>query len=245
MRGIVNKASVEGLFPVQDVDARLMELQKVKDHLFESSGAKDLSARVVALKSAIDEKNRELRRLHKDRDELETKSSALMAKVKNMKAQELSGSISHRDIFTTEAAISSLESQRSSIEDEELQVLADIDEAEAVAAQLKTELGSLELELEKLSSQNENRIAELSGELESLRVSREKMATAVDPKLMAIYDTIRNRVSTSPVARIENSVCQGCRLKMSSVEVQDVKTQLSAEFSRPPTCEQCGRILYI
>lgn len=241
----MNKASVEGLFPIQDIDARLDELQKAKDHLFESSGAKDLAGQVRALKLAIDENHKELRRLHKDRDVLDTKSNALMAKVKNMKAQELSGSISHRDISTTEVEIGNLESQRSLIEDEELQVLAKIDDSEAVAAKLKGDLELLELALAKVASENEMKIIEISDELDDLQTLRESMITNVDPLLIGIYNAIRNRVSASPVAKIENSVCQGCRLRMSSVEVQAVKTQLSADFSRPPTCEQCGRILYI
>lgn len=241
----MNKSSLEALFPIQDVDSRLDQLQKASDHLYQSSGAKELSSQLHALKADIEASRTNLRKLYKERDDLEAKSSALIEKVKKIKAQEQSGSISHRDIASTEAEISNLEAQRSSLEDQELVILTEIDQAEVIAERLKGEFDSVGADLNRRLKDNEAKLIELSGEMEKLRSEKEALKVQVDPTLIGIYESVRNRVSTSPIARIENSICQGCRLKMSSAEVQGVRLQLSADFSRPPTCEQCGRILFI
>ena len=109
----VDKSELEKLFALQDIDSKLTELKRKMSTLEESSGAKDVAAAVRARKLQLGEIDSQMQGLLRRRDELEDRSKSLIAKVKSMKAMELRGAISHRDIASTEAEISSLESQRS------------------------------------------------------------------------------------------------------------------------------------
>lgn len=241
----MNKSSLEQLASVQEVDIKLSHQRQSLEQLNETSGINAIVRQVKVLKTSLSELQTRLRSVQHERDELDEVSSRLMAKVKRMRAQEKSGAISHRDIATTEAEISHLESQRSDLEDKELEVLSEIELVEGEIASLKVSLADKEGELSGLRIIVEKSSEELSSNISELNRKRLELVEGIDPALLKIYESIHGRVGSVALAKVENSSCQGCRLKMSAVEVEGVKKVLQGEFSRPPTCEQCGRILYI
>lgn len=241
----MNKNSLEQLAKVQEVDTKLSHQRHALDQLRETSGVNAAMGDLKILKTSLSDIQTKLRSALHERDELEESSSRLMAKVKKMREQEKSGAISHRDLATTEAEIAHLESQRSDLEDRELVALADIELVEGELAALRTNLADKEAQLSGLNAIVSKSSEELRSDISVLDGQRLELVRGMDPALLTIYETIYGRVGSLALAKIENSSCQGCRLKMAAVEVEKVKKTLLEEFSRPPTCEQCGRILYI
>ncbi len=241
----MEKSELEQLFAVQEVDARLRELRHRLVNLAETSGAKSLAEDLKSLKLSHNSMRVSMESLAKRRDDLEDRSRILMGKVKNIKAKEMSGAISHRDIATTEAEISHLESQRSELEDAEFEVLSEIELLEPQMLDLESRIAERDAELSKLKEQNLDIASGLNGEIIDMDGKRSGLVGGIDAALLKIYDDIYARVASLAVAKVENGNCQGCRLKLSSVEIENVRRALSGDFSRPPTCEQCGRILYV
>lgn len=241
----VDKSELEKLFALQDIDSKLTELKRKMSTLEESSGAKDVAAAVRARKLQLGEIDSQMQGLLRRRDELEDRSKSLIAKVKSMKAMELRGAISHRDIASTEAEISSLESQRSELEDQELEVLAKIEDLEQQESDLKLQVSDEEALLARIRNKNSHVASEFGAEISEMSAQRAVYSGSVDQHLLRIYDDLHARVGSMTLAKVENGNCQGCHLRLSSAEIDGVKKALSGDFTRPPTCEQCGRILYI
>ncbi len=241
----MEKSELEQLFAVQEVDARLRELRHRLANLAETSGAKSLAEDLRLLQLSRNRMKASMESLGKRRDELEDRSRILMGKVKNIKAKEMSGAISHRDIATTEAEISHLETQRSELEDAEFEVLSEIEHLEPQLLDLESRIAERDIELSKLNGQNLDITNGVNGEITEMDGKRIAIVGGIDAALLKIYDDIYARVDSLAVAKVENGNCQGCRLKLSSVEIENVRRTLSGDFSRPPTCEQCGRILYL
>ncbi|TAN20247.1 MAG: hypothetical protein EPN30_10815 [Actinomycetota bacterium] len=241
----MNRLALEQLFKLQEVDTRLHELRTKLASLVETSGQKAVAGDVRALLQSQKVMNSKMETLVSRRDELDEHSRALMAKVKNIRAKEMSGAISHRDFASTEAEISHLEAQRAELDDAEFEVFSQIELLESQTQDLEQSLSQKNTQLSELKQMNSGVANGLNAEIASLEDRRSELLGLIDVDLEKIYEEIHARVGSMTIARVENGNCQGCRLKLSSVEIEGVKRTLAHEFSRPPTCEQCGRILFI
>lgn len=241
----MNRSDLEQLFSLQGVDERLQILRQKLAELNETSGAKALAETLKLARLNQKALSVQLQEATQLRDELEEKSKALLTKARNIQAKERSGAISHRDLVTSETEISHLEAQRSELEDQELGVLSRLEDLESEIGKIGEEISEIERVLTDRKSNNELVAAEMQSEIGSLELQRSLEVSKIPIKLLQIYDGIHSRVGSQTIARIEHSNCGGCRLKLSSVEIDKVKRELAQEFLLPPTCEQCGRILFI
>ncbi|MHB0867886.1 MAG: zinc ribbon domain-containing protein [Chloroflexota bacterium] len=82
--------------------------------------------------------------------------------------------------------------------------------------------------------------AALSAEAEQLAADRSRLASQIDPSTLRNYELIRRTRGGVAVVPIEQRSCQGCRISLSSSEVQRARTS-----PEPITCQSCGRILYL
>ena len=65
-------------------------------------------------------------------------------------------------------------------------------------------------------------------------------ADGVDAELLATYEGLRGELGGIAVARLVGSVCGGCHLGLSAVEVDRIKKQPPDALVR---CDECGRLL--
>ncbi len=71
------------------------------------------------------------------------------------------------------------------------------------------------------------------------RAKREQSAARLDAGLLTRYDNIRRTRQGRAVSKVEQGLCQWCRVILTPSELQHVRA--SAELQ---TCSNCGRILY-
>lgn len=241
----MDRSSLEDLFAVQDLDTKMRDCRLSLERLNATSGAAELQSSLRALEDERVGLAKSLEGLSQERDLLEASTSSLMAKVKKMKSQESSGAISHRDLQSAETEIVSLEGQRSELEDRELEILSKVEDTEDKLRRIEAVLLERKLQMNALRKANSGVAHEIQSQIDAWIQLRREAAEKVDPKLLKAYESIFAKLGTKAIARIENSVCEGCRMKLSALEVESVRKTLSNEFSVPPTCEQCGRILYV
>lgn len=241
----MDRSSLERLLGVQEYDEKVRGLSQVLGNLEVSSGASAANQELAALRNKSRELDAKIKMAQARRDELEERSRSLLLKSKSMRAKEVSGAISHRDLGAAELEIEHLDQQRSQLEDEELELLGELDFLEEEAGKLKAASDAKRLEAHQISESNSAKVSELDSELDALASERALAASMVDSALLGIYESIRSRVGSMTLATIVNSSCEGCRLKLSAVEIANVRKTLAGEFANPPTCEQCGRLLLI
>lgn len=71
------------------------------------------------------------------------------------------------------------------------------------------------------------------------RAKREQVAARLDAGLLTRYDNIRRTRQGRAVSKVEQGLCQWCRVILTPSQLQHVRT--GAELQ---TCSNCGRILY-
>lgn len=140
------------------------------------------------------------------------------------------------EIETTEAAIGTLEEQ-------ELAVMYEMDEAKrrfvAAEAELKANISGHEERIRTLREREKNLGEELKSAQAEVASAREPLG---EPRLK-IYDRIASRNMPAVVA-VSGGKCGGCHLKVSS-EVESAARGKGTDVNAPlPTCDQCGRVVY-
>ena len=125
-------------------------------------------------------------------------------------------------------------------EDRLLEIMVEIEEAEA---EHREAVESLErLEAERPAHEAELRAGEkrLTAELESLGQNRDVMTPLLAADILSTYDGLLKSKDGTAVAKVERGMCQGCRLTLSTMEMQRVRSSQSVV-----QCSSCRRILYM
>jgi predicted nucleic acid-binding Zn-ribbon protein len=131
-----------------------------------------------------------------------------------------------------------LKAKRSELEDGAIEVMEQVEAATAGVGAMGRGLETLEAEWradqEKLTAEKERLEAEIVG----LKQKREAVSSQVDSEVIVFYGELKKQKGTA-VARVEQGVCQGCRLSLSNAELQ------RARGGSLMQCSSCGRILFL
>ncbi len=76
------------------------------------------------------------------------------------------------------------------------------------------------------------------GTVDILDEKIEQVRSCVSPRILAHYDRLKARVS-QPIVAVEEDICLGCNLQLSSSFSQELRDSNSIE-----TCPTCSRFLY-
>ena len=83
-----------------------------------------------------------------------------------------------------------------------------------------------------------NAIKELEISLPELKAERQQFLIGIDSETVDYYRELRHKRGKA-VARVEQGICRGCGISLSTAELQRVKGD------RIIKCNSCGRILFI
>lgn len=196
--------------------------------------------KIASEKAAIETARTELRQLESNKKLLETEIGSTETKLAKYKTQQSLvkkndeyQALGH-EIETTEAAVGALEEQ-------ELQVMYQIDEAKrkfaAAEAVLKQNIAGHEARIRSLREREGNLAAELKTAQAEVAIAREPVG---EPTLR-VYDRLATRHMPVCVP-VRGNTCGGCHLKVSS----EVESALrgKADPTKLITCDQCGRIVW-
>ena len=134
----------------------------------------------------------------------------------------------------------SLERRITTLEDEELEVMARLEDAQRGLAELTHQLGESDARRTRLEKARDARYAEIDAELAELAARRGPVAEAVPADLMALYDRLRAAKNGVGAAALRARQCSGCMLSLDNAEVGRFRAAADDEVLR---CEECQRIL--
>ncbi|MBL9201432.1 MAG: hypothetical protein JNL39_13060 [Opitutaceae bacterium] len=232
--------AIQALLILQDRDTKRLGLEAQLKQV--PADIARVEAKIAAEKAAIDAAKHELNSLEVRKKSLENDIGSAEAKLGKYKTQQ--SLVKKNDEFkalgheieTTEKAIGDLEGQ-------ELEVMYAIDEAKkkfaAAEAELKANIAGHEGRIRTLRERETSLATEL-------KAAQAEVATARAPvELLKIrlYDRVAARNMPAVVA-IRDSKCGGCHLKVSSEVESAARGKGTDPLAPPPTCDQCGRIVY-
>jgi predicted nucleic acid-binding Zn-ribbon protein len=224
------------LFELQEMDleaeSSLQSLAKMKAQLGDRSILNNAESELNADKEHLGELNR-------NQQDLEWEINDTSDKIKRTEDEMYSGRTTNpKELSSLQQEAGILKSKRNELEDKAIQVMEEAEDCSARIEEITSRLKMIEndwqVEQEKLS---EN-IGELEKSLAALAEKRAGLSAGIEEEAMDLYVDLRKKRGTA-VAKVERGICRGCRLSLSSAQLQQVKSGDLIE------CSSCGRILFL
>ena len=175
-----------------------------------------IEKKILTEKESIDIAVSEWKELESKNNSLEKEILEIGDKITKNKLRQLEVK-KNEEYQALETEISSLSDLQANKEDEQIEVLVNIDDAQATAliAQDKIAKKVKELELQKVNF--EERVLKIKSEIVDLEREIEEARKSVEVEMLRTYDRVKKVVSMPPfLAPLKDQKCSGCNLRVSN-----------------------------
>jgi uncharacterized protein len=145
-----------------------------------------------------------------------------------------------KDLEHMQRELVSLDRRIGVLEDEELEVMERLEEAQGVLDSLVAQLAAVDERGRRLMTSRDGQIGEIDRALGQWEAERSQLAGELPSDLLALYDRLREAKGGVGAAELRMRQCTGCRLTLDNMELAKIKATPSDEVIR---CEECQRIL--
>lgn len=145
-----------------------------------------------------------------------------------------------KDLERMTHELGSLERRIGDLEDQELEVMERLEDAQRTLTGLTERLAAADERLASLAASRDEKAADIDRQLADLEAERGPSAAGLPADLVALYDRLRASKGGVGAAALRARECGGCRLTLDPAELSVIKTAAADEVIR---CEQCQRIL--
>ena len=228
------------LLDMQARDSALARLQHRRRTLPELAVIADADTRLAALRddvvraeTEVGDLDRELRRLENDVDQVRRRAERDQQRM-------LSGAVPAKELESLQHEVETLGRRQSDLEDTELEVMEQREEADSRAGAVRAEVERMTATRSDAEQARDKAIAEIDAETAAATEARAGLATGLPADLLALYEKVRAASGGVGAAMMRQRRCEGCRLELMGAE-------LRAAQAAPPDevmcCENCRRIL--
>ena len=179
--------------------------------------------------------------------QLESKNNALEKEILEIGEKISKNKIRQLEVKKNEeykaldSEIISLTNLESIKEDEQIEVLVKIDDAQSTAQIAQEKIAQKVEGLVQQKKNFEERMLKVRSEILDLEKEIEKARQSVEVEMLRTYERVKKVVSRAPyMAPLKDQKCSGCNLRVSN----DVISTALVE-QKLTQCDQCGRIVYI
>ncbi|NYJ00984.1 hypothetical protein HNR19_001682 [Nocardioides thalensis] len=152
-----------------------------------------------------------------------------------------SGAIANpKDIERMQHEMETLERRISVLEDEELEVMEQLEEAQGLLRRLQEEMHATDERLAELTGARDVQAGEVKAELALVETRRAPIVAELPDDLLALYEKLRASKGGVGAAALRARQCGGCMLTLDPSEIARIKGLGDDEVVR---CEECQRIL--
>ena len=145
-----------------------------------------------------------------------------------------------KDLERMQHELQSLERRIASLEDDELEVMARVEDAQRELDSLTAQVRAADERLATLATARDEKQAEIDAELSKATAERATAVEGMPEDLMALYEKLRAQKGGVGAAALHQRRCTGCQLGIDTAELAVIKRAPSNEVIR---CEECSRIL--
>jgi predicted nucleic acid-binding Zn-ribbon protein len=228
------------LLDLQAIDTALAQLAHRRRNLPEHAELDRLAREVSAVTDervraqvAVDDLDRDIARLEKDVDQVRSRKDKDQARLDTGRGPA-------RELEALQHELVSLNRRQTELEDAELELMEQREQAQAVADEVAQRLGAAQRRREELARSRDETLANLAKDEEFRNAGRAPLAADLPADLVALYDRIRESSGGIGAALLRGGRCEGCRLELSGADRGRVRAAAPDEVVR---CEECRRIL--
>jgi uncharacterized protein len=236
------KASPESqrrLLDLQALDTALAQLAHKRRTLPEHAELERLGRSVVGLgderaraQVAVDDLDRDIERLERDIEQVR-------ARADKDKARLDAGTGPAKQLEALQHEVGTLAKRQRDLEDAELELMEQREEADAVLTDVSARLDTARSEQSAVERRRDELLAGIAKDEEFRRAGREPLAADLPADLVKLYEQIREHTGMG-AALLRAGRCGGCRLELSGSEKARVRSAPPDEVIR---CDECRRIL--
>lgn len=173
------------------------------------------------------------------RERMEADAESAREKIRRLRNQQLEVRKNEEyEALTHE--IENLEKLIDGIEEKEIALLDEIEAARDALLESEVETRIRVEKLSKTLAKIDADEKSFRDRLDGMKDEVERLRSAVDPELLARYDSLWKQIKRPPVVvPLEDQKCGGCHLRVSN------EVAAAVQDFRAVTCDQCGRLLYV
>lgn len=229
------------MLEVQEIDSRIDLLRHRRAHLPELAELEKLQQ---ARRSVLDQV-RDAQIVVDDLSAEQTKAEADVASVRARRTRDRQrmdqGLISNpKDLQRMTHELESLERRITTLEDAELEIMEQLEEAQSTSTRLEEELAAIDRRVGDLTDARDRAWTEIDAELHAAVASRAPAVADLPEDLLTLYDKLRMAKDGVGAALLRARECGGCRLSLDNAELSAIRTAPADQVIR---CEECQRIL--
>jgi predicted nucleic acid-binding Zn-ribbon protein len=223
--------SVSGVTAPPEVQARLLELQALDDELGRIAAHRRRLQQGGDLAAATAEQTALRRRAADERgvlEDLRTRLKRLESDVALVEQRlsrdrgRLNATSSSKDAQGLEQEIASLIRRRTSLEDDELELMESVETAEVAASETATALAAAEERVRTLQADRDDAMAGLAQNEERVQGERAALVAELPAPLVALYDRQRTRYGIG-AALLTRGVSQGSNMALTGADLAEVR----------------------
>lgn len=227
---------IHQLYKLQEIDT---EIREKKQRLGEVLQILKGPAWLLQTRTEMETAVAELTALQTRRNHLNREVQSLRQKVKASEDRLYSGKVTNtKEMSDVQVEIGSLNKRASGIEDDVLELMLLIEEAEAKKAVIDESLAKVESRWQKESGDLQIEKNELAVRLNKLLELRQQQAARIDTALLHEYEQLLKKKGGTAVVRVRVDMCLGCRTTLSANYIKE------AREGKKVNCGSCGRIIF-
>ena len=224
------------LYQLQGVD---LELESTERTLKQKTSQLGESQKVISVRAELSSQRQHLEELKRQQLSAEWETDDLTTKITPLEQKLYGGSIRNpKELTNLQQDIDGLKARRGQWEDKVLEIMGQVELAEGRVATLSDELKRLEAEWQRQQQHLTTDIEQFKAMSSNLQQERQLILADIDPRMVNLYQELRKQKGT-PVAKVDQGTCHGCRISLPTSELQRVR---GGSLVR---CSSCGRILFL
>ncbi len=229
--------SLADLLDVQDLDIQIDRLLDHRQSLPELEKYRLAHEKLIELTAQRDQAAADLRVLELDFDKSEGELEMLESKFKEHETRLFAGGMSARETEHMRLEVQSLKGQREALEERVLLLLERVDPAREVLTAVEAEVAGIAAEKARLETVIKAEWKTTDAEIARKEERKREALTPVPADMVEMYERLRELKEGVAIGRLENGICGGCHMTLSSAE------QVEALGGEIPRCVHCRRIL--
>lgn len=216
----------------QAIDAEELALKQKTGQLGESQT-------LVATRTRLASEQQRLASLKQQQQSAEWEADDLTSKIKVIDEKLYGGKIRNpKELTDLQHEGQALKAKRDQIESRVLAIMEQVESTEAGAVAASREFQRVEQEWQAEQQKLAVAIEDTKSRLTDLKSRRQQTADGIEPRLIELYERLRKQKGQA-LAKVEQGICRGCRISLSSNEIQQARSDKQVQ------CSSCGRILYL
>ena len=217
-----------------ELDSRRQALSNIISRIGESSTLIDGRAALIQEQQRLAEAEHVMHGLEADVEDSRAKATVSGERL-------YGGAVKNpKELVSLKEQVESYNRKIKELEDKILEVMTEVEAVKGRITLKRQEVAAIEEGWKKEQGLLLKEKEELDVAISQLELNRNEMAAKLDTATLKLYENLRSKRQGKAVARVEQGMCQGCRIVLPMNKLQQIKTGHTMV-----QCGSCERILYL